>query len=61
MKILTKIWEKLLNEAGFPVIPFINVRTDLAFPLRDIGKTAQIRRLIGCSSECTELIFFPKE
>ena len=58
MKILTKIWKKLLNEAGIPVLHIIDERMENFIPIWEIDKTPQIRQLVRCPSESLGSISF---
>jgi hypothetical protein len=58
MKILTKIWEKLRNEAGTPVLHFIDKQREPFIPIRKIAKTPQIKHLVRCLSGSFDVISF---
>ena len=48
MKTLTKIWKKLLNEAGIPVSDIIDeLRKDL-YPIWEEEKISPLRQFIRC-------------
>jgi hypothetical protein len=52
MKILTKIWKKLLNEAGIPVLHMIDEQRENFIPIWKIDETPQIKQPIRSPSEC---------
>ena len=58
MKILTKIWKKLLNEAGIPVLHIIDELRENFSPIREINEALQIRQFVGCPSDCFDVISF---
>ena len=61
MKILTKIWKKLLNEAGIPVLHIIDKRRENFIPIWKIEGTPQIRQFVICPSESFNVISFSIE
>jgi len=48
MKTLTKIWKKLLNEAGIPVSDIIDELRKNLNPIWEKEKTHPLRHFIGC-------------
>ncbi len=58
MKILAKIWKKLLNEAGIPVLHTINVQMENFIPIWVIGNAPQIRQFIRGPSKSSGIISF---
>jgi hypothetical protein len=58
MKILTKVWKKLLNEAGIPVFHTINEQTESLIPMWDEGHTLQIRQYIRFPSKISGAVSF---
>ncbi len=58
MKILTKIWKKLLNESGIPVLHTINELTKNFSPIWATEKTLQTRLIIRYPSDNFDVISF---
>jgi len=58
MKILTKIWKKLLNEAGIPVLHIIDKRREDFIPVWKIDKTPQTTQFVRCPSKSSDVISF---
>jgi hypothetical protein len=61
MKILTKIWKKLLNEAGIPVLHIIDKRRESFIHIWKIEKTPQIRQFARYPLESFDVISFRLE
>jgi hypothetical protein len=53
-----KIWKKLRNEAGTPVLHIIDRKRDYVFPIWKFAKTAQTRLFFGYHTESRDVISF---